>query len=782
MARRRGDEGNAAMAFLDVFANGLGVALLLMVIFAIRLTGVVGSSTDPTITPVTITATWTPRLPPAGLGEAGLRFRLTSGHVTNLSVTTVGVEPASRPGTGSAAPGLASSGLQAVRGLTLAPGVLPASSTSRLQARLEVPAATDAATGDFDRFATNLLNAWTRLLETPESSRLSQRTEIRQQAVDYLDFVGRLATLRSRWNDIEPALGRMPGEHPATWFGRLSRARAEVVRSVFDFGTNPPPSYPSSGFYQRYFVQDVSTNVWRPQAISLDAAVTRRSWIELSSPDYPQNFPRRRLAWVRTLAALASHDAQLSLTLRVEGPGLKGQPMSVVVTRPIDLQFQDGWFDLAMLRTDAGGVVHLEWAEGVESNATQLPEPPPIVLSKPTRWDRALWEFDPDPTDANTLARIDQALGKLDQRIAGNQGRAGRPGGDTHYCGAGVDGLALSAFLARGHGVHADVSEFARSTAQLAFLLARRSLDRSGAIHQDPDGRFPGHAVYHLGFALIALNRAILDLIPATNSLVPGLTASDGALKRDAFVTALRRAIEFTLVNSSTTGNDKVFRYSDERLLGWSYASADQNQVDTSVSVVFAKAIADIRQTHHDPDWEPVYNSALTRLANTMIKARSGSPEGYRYRLSEGPVTLFSDKRARQPGCLLAEYLGTQNDSAEWTRLVRRYLDLGPPQLNVGHAHYELFYAAHLMQLNVEVCREARDAWFRQTREVLFRQQDLASGTGTFATGSANDDQTDYQQAMAVILLALPLQNHVLEAFADPPAVVPPAIVPKPTP
>ena len=48
-----------------------GVALLLMVIFAIRLTGVVGSSTDPTITPVTITATWTPRLPPAGLGEAG---------------------------------------------------------------------------------------------------------------------------------------------------------------------------------------------------------------------------------------------------------------------------------------------------------------------------------------------------------------------------------------------------------------------------------------------------------------------------------------------------------------------------------------------------------------------------------------------------------------------------------------------------------------------------------------------------------------------------------------
>ncbi|MBX7135142.1 MAG: hypothetical protein K1X67_20945 [Fimbriimonadaceae bacterium] len=610
------------------------------------------------------------------------------------------------------------------------------------------------------------------------------RHKVRKEVGSYLAYTRDLASFARGWEQQERAWLAKPARDRA-WLADGVVQRAKAVEELFKKATNWE--------YDGNFTKVKPGNGSLPCPITLDeeaSALVAREFPPI--PDRPMDSELLRKYWARNLFrvqyaqaidALLADDFKVPLELTVHAPGMTSLVNARVVLGDLFPAAADGaWVTVGVLTSDARGLAKFNPSlpQALDENLPSEKVSEPVFASQ---WDKAterflaLDFFGDDKSDFSKtrqkaveqlrarnnefgvidpiLTRVDRALDYLAAKVhkgkhedSDKDNRKEIKDGmlkETGYDGPGTTGLAILAFVARGHEVGLLTKHSATVEQMLSFVLRRIDDEHYGDPSTPKEGGQP--AGYQLGFTLIALGEAIPGAV-RTNSLLLAKMKS-----------GLNKAILFALKRQNSESG------------GWGYFTGgkDNNpgtQIDASVTVVLIKGLhgalplIDTTDDNLKDQVEKAIGKGVAYIKNTRsemltMKNNPVPMKGYSYQFPKG--TDFAIHR--QPGCLLSEVLGSPSQTFDLRsdafmeqvfEAVRKWSsDLSRSDIttNSPYEFYALFYAAHLVAYWNDGTE--RDKWFamvRQKMKDIGQSEADGSFPGTYGT------------AMTLIQLMLPLR------------------------
>lgn len=770
MARRDSSTGNddSSMSILDVFANGMGCVLMLMVVFVLRITVSSGGSGQES-RPAMITIAWSAENPPKGAGPSQLKVKVVrEGYADN----TAGEVPEgwTPPALASGATYESETGVAKYKSLILLVPELGKKSRWLIKLGLEYERPLILSTRQshpFEVLVDQIDQRWNVLEDI--SLRDVARKEIFQLVDDHQRFLEIISEYQAKWLSQETGWKSSPEDAS---FKAIMHARWLWAATCYD--ELKGLTYPIGGtkidtsWYTRHVIDGVL------QTAEFEQELTRLIHSELeyaSLSGAPVDLTTSRQAlWSKGVKSLL--DDRFRLPLRVTFVGGVGDPIvdqSAVFENPFN-HSNGGWTSLSTLEVDSRNSIEWEWEDiqpesKADSSVSTLDAHKPIELSL---WDQAVATL-PVHDDLNSLQRIDNALAllaSLQQKSGNSKGSFKKASEhDTHH-GPAITSLALMAFLSRGHTPDATHSNYRSITIDAVEYLVSMSQREGGKLGENGSGHF----AYHHGFATMALAQAIPHL-KATSTQTPTASEERDVVNRvkkllPAAEKALDRAVELLVgvqpYGRGTTG-------------GWGY---DDNFDDTSVAAVQVKALVEAYY-YVSSERKQIVKETL-QGAKSFFESSRSKYGTYRYRSSKavknvappsGELRLSSSNPvwpARLPGCLLAEcycnpnYFSLTSVKSSWAPGISRFKLWTPTKDDLtrdSYAHYALYYASHIRnELRSQVFEDDENReWFKATTDAIMFAQER---DGRFAEGT-------YGTAMAIISLSLPIQSSIVDRFVN---------------
>lgn len=770
MPRQEPSTGNddSALSLLDIFANGMGCVLMLMVVFILRIsvsTGGSGVESRPTM----VTVAWSSEAPPTGTGAARLRMRVLHDAYRGTNAPSLPDGNWKMVSTSGTDHSNSSSVSERHESLVLLAPELRKNSEWTIEVGIdfgELPVHTTRnATHPFEILAGRIDDRLKKLNQP--TYRPVAEAEILKLADDHRQFLEIISSHQAKWLAVEAA---WEASSDTVTFAKARQERWQWARDCYEELRSL--SYPSNGpaidtgWYDVFMIDGVV------QTPKFEHALTHQIGLELaladalgSSADLLESPSARWVSGIKWLI-----DPEFSLPIRVTFVGGVGDPIvdqEAILFAPFSGTSGDGWTALSTLHVDRKRLVRWDWKDIQPATASTVPTTvPPTTGTKVrlSKWDKITASL-PRGDNGVVTESMDRALSLLASKqdsgtTPKSHGRFDKLTDTDGQLGPGVTGLCLMAYLAAGH-----TPDCSNSPHREVVLNAIENL----VAVQESGGEFSlgatANAQYHHGFATMALAQSIPFLKTAAEQNSADAVDKHSMDRAKAILpqaeVALASAVKLLIGSNSFGRGDKG---------GWGY---NKERDDTSVSAVQVKAL--VESYHLLPALKPEVEEAL-KSADKFFKSCRIEYGTYQYRLGNGtankvprptsplPLLRGSDPiwPARLPGCLLAEcycnsaYLAS-GEKKTWGPGLERFKlwDLKDGELKNAniHAYYALYYAAHLRyELGPSLEVKKNSKWLRGAARLVLAEQ---ADDGSFQRGT-------YGTAMAVIALSLHMR-HVAE-------------------
>ncbi len=660
------------VAFMDLFASGMGCALILMILFVLRMSRVPQQNAEAALEPVLLSLSMKGDAPPRGAGPGRLQLRIRSadgslefplppGDSAHSAVAGWKVVRASgTPGEDWSAVSRSA--------VWLAPS-LPPRSRWRVAIRLApFDPIGEAARGPFHALCQALRDDWERY-HGGTLARAGFLATVEARSRDYLAFVDELRTARRAWlaTEEEARAERWP----------LARLYEERWRWALDFhgrGVARGAVYPGTDWWTRHVVDDTLHAASFEGALLalIDGADATRGWQE---------------RWVREQLALAS-GGPLALRLTLSAPGSAPrieEPWRIEELAAAEHLTADGWRQVATIEVDGKGAIEVRPEAAGLVQGGELPPPAATAGTPPaSRW-AAAWRdvyqlYGVSGREAEELrAYLDARLVALASRQRGDGSFACD---DEAYQAPGMTGLVLRAFAARGlaPGTLGSPSgpDLMRGLEYLGDQARRGTLAGTPAVSDA--------GLYLLGYALDGLHVGALTALPEA--------------RRDPARDDLARGLEAVWAAPRQAG---LFVQPSRPALG------DVN------SSAFLMTVLGRIPARFDPRLTEETRSITLGIAGAFVESSGGYDRSLG--VHEGDDTSVH----RLAGCLLARSMHPETPLAEvppasLARLTQSWLRA--PHIRSPRARYGMAMTSALLERRADMA-VLRDRWYRACWEVL---------------------------------------------------------------
>ena len=765
MARQEASTGNddSSMSILDVFANGMGCVLMLMVVFVLRIT-VTSTGSGQESRPTMVTLAWSTENPPIGSGPSKLKVRVlrSDGYVE----PSEGDLPKGWNVVSTSGRSYGQKAMDHESVVILAPE-MPKNSRWKLQLGLDYSKPPLIASRDklhpFEKLADRISKRLDKLDNPTE--RVTARAEIIRLVDDYRKFLEIVTESQNKWIAKETSWQSTGITYEAAVNERWTWAN-ECFEKLKSLSYPPTGNNIDAGWYESFLrtaTNKDGVNIFPPgtlQIAEFESALSALIRGEIlpagTSGDSVNLLASDRAKWAIGMRSVV--DEGFSLPISVTFVGGIGEPIvdePCVVDNPFLGTSSDGWTSVSMIEVDRTNSAEWNWEEIEPIPEPENPTGQPLLgtTTQLSQWDLIWANWTSHDPEKDVVGSIDRALALLASK-QDSQGAFSKASEADDQTGPGITALALMSFFARGHSPAAVSSQYRTCTIKGINQLLSLSESDGGKLGRDGTG----HKQYHHGFATMALAQSV-PLVERASEL-DSANAAEHAKLLERIEKALDSAVSLLLGPTP---------YGPGGTGGWGY---NGNFDDTSVAAVQVKAL--IEAYYALPARRDDIKASLQK-AKTFFESSRVEFGTYEYRASKNsddvpeptePLKLNGSNinwPARLPGCLLAEcYCNpaflSSGERESWNPGLKRFALWTPKanDLKGSYAHYALYYSAHLrFELRYGPSLPKNAEWSKKAVAAILAGQQT---DGRFAKGT-------YGTAMAIIALSLQLKAAVLDEF-----------------